>query len=113
MLLETRDVHAQVKMQRYETHNNHRLPLGGSLVHVESVASFSVRLLLTHRRTLKRKFLDLENEIHHSLKVFRVEQSAIRRADSEARVRELIGARRAAGGDDRVLRAARSGVHQT
>jgi transposase len=68
------------------------LPLGGSHVHVESAASFSVWLLLTHRRTLKRKFLDLENEIHHSLKVFRVEQSAIRRADSEARVHELIGA---------------------
>jgi hypothetical protein len=43
------------------------------------------------RRPLKRKFLNLENEIHSSLKVFRVEQSAIRRADSEARVRELIG----------------------
>jgi NAD(P)-dependent dehydrogenase (short-subunit alcohol dehydrogenase family) len=68
------------------------LPLGGLHVHVESAASFSVWLLLTHRRTLKRKFLDLENEIHHSLKVFRVEQSAIRRADSEARVHELIGA---------------------
>jgi transposase len=68
------------------------LPLGGSHVHVESAASFSVWLLLTHRRTLKRKFLDLENEIHHSLKVFRVKHSAIRRADSEARVRELIGA---------------------
>jgi transposase len=59
---------------------------------IESAASFSVGLLLTHRRTLKRKFLDLENEVHHSLKVFRVEQSAIRRADSGARVCELIGA---------------------
>jgi transposase len=92
VLLETPDVHAQVKVQRNKTHNNDTLPLGGSHVHTESAASFSVRLLLTHRRTLKRKFLDLENEIHHSLKVFRVEQSAIRRADSEARVRELIGA---------------------
>jgi transposase len=89
VLLETRHVHAQVKVQRNKTHNNDTLPLGGSHVHVESAASFSVWLLLTHRRTLKRKFLDLENEIHHSLKVFRVEQSAIRRADSEAWVREL------------------------
>jgi transposase len=92
VLLETRDVHAQIKVQRNKTHNNDTLPLGGSHVHVESAASFSVRLLLTHRRTLKRKFLDLENEIRHSLKVFRVKQSAIRRADSEAQVCELIGA---------------------
>jgi transposase len=83
---------AQVKVQRNKTHNNDTLPLGGSHVHVEIAASFSVRLLLTHRRTLKRKFLDLENDIHHSLKVFRVELSVITRADPEARLRKLIGA---------------------
>jgi transposase len=34
------------------------------------------RLLLTHRRALKRKILDLENEIWHSLKVFGVKSGA-------------------------------------
>jgi hypothetical protein len=88
-------VHAQLKCSAL---NNDMLGVaqlvcsGGSHVHVESARSFSVRLPLTHRRALKRKFLDLENEIRHRLKVFGVEQSAIRRADSEARLRELIGA---------------------
>jgi transposase len=92
VLLETRHVHAQLKVQRNKTHNNDTLRvarLARSVVRTSTSgakASFSVRLLL-HPRTLKRKFLDLENDIRRSLKVFRVEQSAIRRADSEARVR--------------------------
>jgi hypothetical protein len=51
-------------------------------VHVKSEASYRLRLLLTHRRTLKRKFLDLDNEIRHSLKVFGVKLSAVGRAVS-------------------------------
>jgi transposase len=60
-------------------------------VRVKSEASYRLRLLLTHRRALKHKFLDLENEIRHSLKVFRVKLSAVGRVGFEARVRELIG----------------------
>jgi transposase len=37
---------------------------------VKSEASYRLRPLLTHRRALKRKFLDRENEIRHSLKVW-------------------------------------------
>jgi hypothetical protein len=33
VLLETPDVHAQVKVQRNKTHNNNTLPLGGSHGH--------------------------------------------------------------------------------
>jgi transposase len=54
--------------------------------------SYRLRLLLT--RTGGRssaKFLDLENEIRHSLKVFGVKLSAVGRVGFEARVRELIG----------------------
>jgi transposase len=60
-------------------------------VYVKSEASYRLRLLLTHRRTLKRKFLDLENEIRHSFKVFGLKVSAVGRAGFEARVPELIG----------------------
>jgi transposase len=49
---------------------------------VKSEASYRLRLLLTHRRALKRKFVDLENEIRHSLKVFGVKLSAVGRAVS-------------------------------
>jgi hypothetical protein len=35
-------------------------------------AAYQLKHLLTHRRSLKHKFLDLENAIRHSLKSFRV-----------------------------------------
>ncbi len=40
------------------------------LVHVKSPESQELRLLLTHRRTLQRKALDIENEIRGTLKAF-------------------------------------------
>jgi transposase len=60
-------------------------------VHVKSEASYRLRLLQTHRRALKRKYLDLENEIRHSLNVFGSKHSAVGRAGFEAQVPELIG----------------------
>ena len=39
-------------------------------VHVKSDESYRLRLLLTQRRNLKRKFLDIENAIRHSIKTF-------------------------------------------
>jgi transposase len=38
--------------------------------HVKSEPCYRLWQLLTHRRNLKRKFLDLENAIRHSLKAF-------------------------------------------
>ncbi|MDE2581869.1 MAG: transposase [Rhodospirillales bacterium] len=77
VLLETRHVHAVLKAQRNKTDRNDargvaQLVRSGRCrdVHVKSDDSYRLRLLLTHRRTLKRKFLDLEIEIRHSLTVF-------------------------------------------
>ena len=39
-------------------------------MHIKSDESLRLRLLLTHRRTLKRKMLDNENEVRHSVKAF-------------------------------------------
>lgn len=47
-----------------------------------------MRLLLTHRRNLKRKFLDLENAIRHSLKSFGIRLSKVGRKAFEQAVRE-------------------------
>jgi transposase len=48
-------------------------------------------LILAHRRTLKRKLLDIENEIRHSLKVFGLMVGPrAQRTSFEARVRELV-----------------------
>jgi transposase len=97
VLLETRRVQA-LKAQR----NRQERRVGGGAagplglvrdVHVKSEVSYRLRLLLT--RTGGRssaKFLDHENEIRHSLKVFGVKLSAVGRVGFEARVRELIGA---------------------
>ncbi|KAA5602468.1 IS110 family transposase [Roseospira marina] len=51
---------------------------------------YRLRLLLTQRRTLKRKFLDLENTIRHSLKVFGIRLSRVSRGRFEAAVREAV-----------------------
>jgi transposase len=58
-------------------------------VHVKSEENYRLRLLLTHRRNLKRKFLDIENAIRHSIKTFGLKLGAVSRGQFEARVREL------------------------
>jgi transposase len=59
-------------------------------VHVKSEESYRLRLLLTQRRNLKRKFLDIENAIRHSLKTFGLKVGQVSRGRFEARVRELV-----------------------
>ncbi len=46
---------------------------------IESEPCYRARLLLTHRRDLKRKFVDLENAIRHSLKAFGIRQNCVGR----------------------------------
>ena len=46
--------------------------------------------LLTHRRNLKRKFVGLENAIHHSLKVFGIRLGGTSRGDFDKVVREGV-----------------------
>lgn len=58
-------------------------------VQVKSNESYRLRLLLTHRRDLKRKFLDIENAIRHSIKAFGLKLGSASRGEFEARVREL------------------------
>jgi transposase len=60
-------------------------------VHVKSDLSYRLRLLLLQRRNLKRKFLDIENSIRHSLKVFGLRVGRVGRHKFEARIRELVG----------------------
>jgi transposase len=59
-------------------------------VHVKIDESYRLRLLLTRRRNLKRKFLDIENTIRHSIKKFELKAGHVRRGQFEARVRELV-----------------------
>lgn len=59
-------------------------------VHIKSDASYRLRLLLTARRNIKRKFLDIENTIRHSLKAFGIKLNTVSRSRFEAKVREHL-----------------------
>jgi hypothetical protein len=52
--------------------------------------SYRLRLLLTQRRNLKRKVLDLENAIRHSLKAFGIRIKGTGRTGFDAAVREAV-----------------------
>jgi transposase len=58
--------------------------------HVKSEACYRLRLLLTHRRNLKRKFLDLENAVRHSLKAFGIRLKGTGRGAFAQVVREAV-----------------------
>ena len=65
-------------------------------VHIKSDESYRMRLLLTARRNMKRKFLDIENAIRHSLKAFGIRLGKVSRGRFEAKVRAALA-------DDMVL----------
>jgi transposase len=64
---------------------------GYSVVHVKSEVSQIVRMLLTNRRTLLSKQIDIENEIRGTLRVFGIKLTGrVTAGPFEARVLELI-----------------------
>ena len=98
VLLETRHAAAALEVQRNKTDKNDARGLAHLVrsgwyrpVHVKSVESHKLRLLLGHRRTLKRKLRDIENEIRHALKVFGLRAGPrVQRASFETRIRDLV-----------------------
>ncbi len=98
VLLEARQAAAALQAQRNKTDKNDARGLAHLVragwyrpVHVKSPESHKLRLLLAHRRTLKRKLLDIENEIRQSLKVFGLLVGPrVQRASFTARVRDLV-----------------------
>lgn len=60
-------------------------------VHVKSEDSRQLPLLLTDKRTLKRKHVDIENEVRRSRKAFGLLLGArVQRSSFDRRVRELV-----------------------
>ncbi len=59
-------------------------------VHVKSLASQQLRLLLRHRKILQAKRQDLENELRGTLKGFGLKLGKVGRAKFAARVSELV-----------------------
>lgn len=73
--LETQHVRAAMSAQRNKTDKADALGIAHIMrtgwfrqAHIKSESCYRTKLLLTHRRNLKAKFLDLENAIRHSLK---------------------------------------------
>ena len=58
--------------------------------HIKTESCYRLRLLLTQRRNLKRKVLDLENTIRHSLKAFGIRIKGTGRTGFDAAVREAV-----------------------
>ena len=93
--LETRQVRAAMSAQRNKTDAADALGLAHLMrtgwfrqAYVKTEGAYRLKLLLTHRRNLKRKFLDLENAIRHSLKSFGVRLNKVGRGGFEQAVRE-------------------------
>lgn len=90
--LETRHVRTGLGAQRNKTDAlglAHIVRTGRfKAAHTKDAATYRVRLLLTQRRNLKRKFLDLENTIRHSRKVFGVRLHKVGRGGFARAMRE-------------------------
>ena len=59
-------------------------------VHVKDVEMQKMRTLLSNRKLLKRKLVDIENHIRGALRTYGLLVGAVSRGQYEARVRELI-----------------------
>lgn len=77
VLLETHHAARMLEAQRNKTDKNDARGLAQLVrsgwfkpVHAKSPEANRMKLLLAHRRTLKRKLLDIENEVRQSLKMF-------------------------------------------
>ena len=95
--LETRHVRAAMSAQRNKTDAADALGIAHIVrtgwfrqAHIKTEACYRIRLLLSQRRNLKRKFLDLENSIRHSLKVFGIRLGTVGRGGFEKAVNEAV-----------------------
>lgn len=95
--LETRNVRAAMSAQRNKTDAADALGIAHIVrtgwfrrAHIKTEACYRIRLLLIQRRNLKRKFLDIENTIRHSLKAFGIRLGGTSRGKFDAAVRDAV-----------------------
>src|SRR5512144_1125499 len=94
--IETRQMKAALKAMRNKTDRNDARGIAQimrtgwfRMVHVKGSESHELRFLLTNRKTLQRKALDIENEIRGTLKAFGLKVGKVSRRRFEARVLEV------------------------
>ncbi len=100
--IETRQMKAALRAMRNKTDRNDARGIAHAMrtgwfrrVHVKNAGSLELRLLLTNRRTLLSKALDIENEVRGTLKAFGLKVGRVSRLGFEARVLELVADHRA------------------
>src|SRR6202158_4745535 len=59
-------------------------------VHVKTLAAQEQRMLLTSRKVLQRKLLDVESDLRGTLRNFGLKVGAVSRSRYEVRIRELV-----------------------
>ena len=97
IVVEATHMRSAIKAQGHKTDRNDAKGIANMMrlgwykpVHVKSPESQRLRVLLSDRRLLKRKLVDIENHIRGTLRTFGLKLGKVGRAGFEDRVRELM-----------------------
>jgi transposase len=96
--VETRHMRAVLKAQINKTDRNDARGIAQMMraglyrpVHVKTLRSQKLRLLLTHRKLLQSKAIAIENDLRGTLRNFGLKVGIVGKVKFEARIKELIG----------------------
>src|SRR5450631_2258629 len=97
IVVEARNMRVSLSTMRNKTDRNDARGIAQMMrlgwfraVHVKNVEMQKMRTLLTNRKLLKRKLVDIENHIRGALRTYGLLVGAVGRGQYETRVRELI-----------------------
>src|SRR6185503_6585050 len=95
--VETRHMRAVLKAQINKTDRNDARGMAQMMraglyrpVHVKTLRSQKLRMLLTHRKLLQSKAIAVDNDLRGTLRNFGLKVGIVRAARFEARIRELV-----------------------
>ncbi|MGB8739544.1 MAG: IS110 family transposase [Xanthobacteraceae bacterium] len=95
--VETRHMRAVLKAQINKTDRNDARGMAQMMraglyrpVHVKTLRSQKLRMLLTHRKLLQSKAIALDNDLRGTLRNFGLKVGVVRTVKFEARIRELV-----------------------
>jgi len=96
--VETRHMRAVLKAQINKTDRNDARGIAQMMraglyrpVHVKTLRSQKLRMLLTHRKLLQSKAIAIENDLRATLRNFGLKVGVVGTAKFEARIKELVG----------------------
>ena len=97
IVVETRHMHSSLSAMRNKTDRNDALGIAQMMrlgwfraVHVKGIANQRLRTLLSNRKLLKRKLIDLQNHIRGALRAYGLRVGTVAAGKFEGRVRELM-----------------------